>query len=81
LPSLKKLDVQQNSQLGGVLSACFLAKCEKCAVSKYHRGMQFPFLAGASLSSFDIQQIFEQAPKEVVSEERAQGKVAFVYPK
>jgi hypothetical protein len=43
--------------------------------------MQFPFLAGASLSSFDIQQIFEQAPKEVVSEERAQGKVAFVYPK
>jgi hypothetical protein len=43
--------------------------------------LQFPFLAGASLSSYNIQRIFTCAPKAVVGEERAQGKVAFLYPK
>jgi hypothetical protein len=43
--------------------------------------MQFPFLSGASLSSFHIQGIFAHAPKAVVGEERAQGKVDFLYPK
>jgi hypothetical protein len=43
--------------------------------------MQFPFLSGASLSSFSLQGIFAKAPKAVVSEERAQGRVAILYPK
>jgi hypothetical protein len=43
--------------------------------------MQFSFLSGASLSSINIQTIFSKAPKAVVGEERAQGKVAFLYPK
>jgi hypothetical protein len=80
LPSLKILRVRCNEQLGGVLDARFLANGE---IDTYncHRSMQWPFLSGASLSSYDILGIFKQAPKTVVSEERAQGKVAFLYPK
>jgi hypothetical protein len=75
------LSVTDNRQLGGVIDARFLANSEMCDTIGCHRSMQFPFLSGASLSSFNIHGIFEYAPKAVVSEERAQGKVAFLYPK
>jgi hypothetical protein len=86
LPSLKKLNVRGNKQLGGVIDAGLLANCEECETTHCHRSMQLPFLSGTSLSSFDLQRpgrrgIFASAPKNVVSEERAQGKVAFLYPK
>jgi hypothetical protein len=81
LPSLKDLQVEGNKQLGGVIDVCFLANSEDCDASGCHRSMQFPFLSGASLSSFNIQGIFAKAPKAVVGEERAQGKVTFLYPK
>jgi hypothetical protein len=81
LPSLEGLAVQNNKQLGGVLDANFLANCTGCFGSNCHRSMQLPFLSGASLSSFNIERIFTTAPKAVVSEERGQGKVTFLYPK
>jgi hypothetical protein len=81
LPSLKELNVCDNEQLGGMIDVHFLASSETCVTNGCHRSMQFPFLSGASLSSFNIQGIFRLAPKAVVSEERAQGKVAFLYPK
>jgi hypothetical protein len=81
LPSLTNLVVTGNEQLGGVIDARLLANSERCEASGCHRGMQFPFLTGASLSSSDIQGIFSIGPKAAVSEERAQGKVAFLYPK
>jgi hypothetical protein len=73
--------VENNTQLGGLIDACFLANSDVCGANGCHRSMRFPFLSGASLSSFDIQGIFGRAPKEVVGEERAQGKVGFLYPK
>jgi hypothetical protein len=81
LPSLKELDVEGNTQLGGVVDMHFLANSETCETSNCHRSMQFPFLSGASLSSFNLQGIFATAPKAVVDEERGQGKVPFLYPK
>jgi hypothetical protein len=81
LPSLKDLDVRGNKELGGVMGVRFLAKCKRFDISGCHRSMQQPFLSGASLSSFNLPEIFRRAPKAVVGEERAQGKVAFVYPK
>jgi hypothetical protein len=81
LPSLKVLNVQKNKHLGGVIDARFLSNSIGCDTSGCHPHMQFPFLSGVSLSSYDIQGIFKLAPKTAVSEERAQGKVAFLYPK
>jgi hypothetical protein len=43
--------------------------------------MELPFISGVSLSSFNIPKVFLRAPKVVVSEERAQGRVAILYPK
>jgi hypothetical protein len=80
LPSLKTLSVQDNTQLGGVIDAHFLANSNECITDGCHPTLQFPFLSGASLSSVCIQMIFSEAPKVVVSEERAQGKVTFLYP-
>jgi hypothetical protein len=80
LPSLEQLYVECNEHLGGVIDSSFLANSKGCDTSGC-RSMQFPFLSGASLSSFNIQGIFGRAPKEVVGEERAQGRVSFLYPK
>jgi hypothetical protein len=80
LPSLKRLNVQGNKQLGGVIDAHFLYNSEVCN-TKDRPVLELPFLSGVSLSSFNIQEIFRQAPKAVVDEGRAQGKATDLYPK
>jgi hypothetical protein len=79
LPSLEVLLLWGNKQLGGVIDACFLLKSSDIITKG--SSVQLPFLSGASLSSFDIQEIVQDAPKAVVCEERAQGKVYSLYPK
>jgi hypothetical protein len=74
LPNLKRLVVRGNKDLGGDVSATFLASCE--GYDGTGSCVRTPYLTGCSLSSEDIVRILSYAPNALVSGDKVEGHVA-----